>query len=112
MIPPAVSHFLCTGRILATFFGSHVSIQRPYQKAAPPESLLIFAILCLSLVLMSGITPSIRTPTFRLNTLITAMDGREATTAKTPPRVMVVARPFGYGWFPVYSARSDKVAGW
>jgi len=49
------------------------------------KSLLIIAVLCLSLILMSGITPVSRTSVFRLNALMPATDGR-AATATTSPR--------------------------
>jgi hypothetical protein len=49
------------------------------------KTLLIIAVLCLSLILMSGITPASRTPVFRLNALITAVDGR-TVPATTAPR--------------------------
>ena len=48
------------------------------------KTLLIVAILCLSLMLLSGITPASRTPVFRLNALITAMDGQAAPATAAP----------------------------
>ncbi len=48
------------------------------------KTLLIIAILCLSLILLSGITPASRTPVFRLNAVITAVDGHAAPATAAP----------------------------
>ena len=50
------------------------------------KTLLIVAILCLSLILFSGITPASRTPVFRLNALIAAVDGQTAPATVAPRR--------------------------
>ena len=62
---------------------------RIYPETVPKSSntmktLLIVAILCLSLILLSGITPASRTPVFRLNALITAVDGQTAPATVAP----------------------------
>lgn len=48
------------------------------------KTLMIIAALCLSLGLMSGITPASQSPVFRLNALTPAADGRAATAAGSP----------------------------
>ena len=48
------------------------------------KTLLIIAVLCLSLILMSALTPEGRTPALRLNALITGMDGQAAPATAAP----------------------------
>ena len=48
------------------------------------KTLMIIATLCLSLGLMSGITPASQSPVFRSNALMPVTDGRAATAAGSP----------------------------
>lgn len=62
------------------FRGTRIYPENAPKSRKPMKSVLIIAVFCLSLILMSGITPANRTPVFRPGALATPAAGPATPT--------------------------------